>query len=87
MGDYLQQALMLLGVGMVTVFIILWIVVLVGNGIILFVNRFIPLKEVAPLKSTGLSHGMEATRLAAITAAVQIATQGQGRIISIEKKQ
>lgn len=86
MGDYLQQALMLLGVGMVTVFIILWIVVLVGNGIILFVNRFIPLEE-APLKRTGLSHRMEATRLAAITAAVQIATQGQGRIISIEKKQ
>jgi oxaloacetate decarboxylase gamma subunit len=87
MGDYLQQALMLLGVGMVTVFIILWIVVLVGNGIILFVNRFIPLKEEASMKRTGLSHQMEATRLAAITAAVQIATQGQGRIISIEKKQ
>lgn len=78
---------MLLGVGMVTVSLILWIVVLVGNGIILFVNRFIPLKEEPSARPVHSNQDTNPSKLAAITAAVQIATQGQGRIISIEKKQ
>ncbi len=83
MNEYIQEAWTLLGVGMVTVFIILMVVVLIGNTIIRVVNRYFPESDngkVAAERSFGNS------RVAAITAAVNMVTQGKGRITKIEKK-
>ncbi len=87
MGEYFQEALMLLGVGMVTVTLILWMVVLVGNGIILFVNHFFPTLEDATRKSVSSMTAPDLSKVAAISAAVKLVTQGKGQIIKIEKKQ
>jgi oxaloacetate decarboxylase gamma subunit len=83
MSEYIQEAWTLLGVGMLTVFIILMVVVLIGNVIIWVVNRFFPESDIgktAAVRSFGNS------RLAAIAAAVNFVTQGKGRITKIEKK-
>ncbi len=85
MSENFQEAFTLLGVGMVTVFIILLVVVLLGNGIILFVNRFYP--EIA--KSSGVDGGvsgsLSVSKTAAIVAAVKVVTKGKGRVVKIEK--
>ncbi|GAO31890.1 OadG family protein [Geofilum rubicundum] len=83
MNEYMQEAWTLLGVGMVTVFIILLVVVLIGNAIIAFVNRYFPESEIekaATVRSFGNS------RMAAITAAVNMVTRGKGRITKVERK-
>lgn len=83
MGEYIQEAWTLMGVGMVTVFIILMVVVLIGNFLIWAVNRFFPESDngkVTVVPSFGNS------RIAAIAAAVNIVTQGKGRITKIDKK-
>lgn len=86
MSENYQEALMLLGVGMVTVAIILGVVVLVGNGIILFVNRFLPIAEGNGngfISRPGLT---DSSKIAAISTAVKLVTQGKGQIVKIEKK-
>ena len=78
------EALELLVVGMITVFIILGLVVLTGQFIIRLVNRFTPEK---PLVS-GVTHLGDANigkHIAAIVTTVDIVTQGKGRIKNIEK--
>ncbi|MDR2815455.1 MAG: OadG family protein [Proteiniphilum sp.] len=87
--DNLNTALGLLVVGMVTVFIILCLVVVIGNLVIRLTNRFIPETVPAGGKSgDGGSAGKKAhpQKLAAIIAAVDVATQGKGSVESIEKK-
>lgn len=86
MGEYFQEALMLLGVGMVTVTLILWMVVLVGSGIILFVNRFFPAGEDMAKKILPSIASTDLPKVAIITAAVKWVTQGKGQIVKIEKK-
>ena len=83
MSEYIQEAWTLLGVGMVTVFIILVVVVLIGNAIIWVVNRYFP--ESGNGKATAV-RSFGNSRMAAIAAAVHIVTQGKGRITNIEKK-
>lgn len=85
MNEYYQEALMLLGVGMVTVSLILWVVVLVGNGIILFVNRYMPVLEENG-KLSKVAGSPQLSKIAAISAAVKLVTQGKGQIVKIEKK-
>jgi len=71
----MNQALTLLAIGMITVFVILTLVVLVGNLLIKVVNRLTPedRAEISPRK------------LAAITAAVEVVTEGKGKVSRIEK--
>lgn len=78
--------MLLLAVGMTTVFVALIFVVLSGNAIILFVNKFVPeeVKVVAKPKASS-SAGFSASKMAAIVAAVDIATNGKGKVASIEK--
>lgn len=77
---------MLMAVGMITVFTILALVVGGGKLMILLINRYAPLVEVAvvPIENTGQS--IESEKLAAITAAVESITGGQGRITEIKKE-
>jgi oxaloacetate decarboxylase (Na+ extruding) subunit gamma len=79
----MQEAWTLLGVGMVTVFVILIVVVNIGNALIAFVNRFFPESDKDKVTTEKLFGN---TRVAAITAAVNMLTQGRGRITKIEKR-
>ena len=83
MSEYIQEAWTLLGVGMLTVFVILLVVVLIGNAIIRFINRFFP---VADNGKAGALQSFGNARVAAISAAVTIVTQGKGHITKIQKK-
>ena len=87
MPTNLQTALLLLVVGMITVFIILSLVVLTGRILIWVVNKyFSPEEKIAyeytvPFVEDDLIYKK---KLVAITAAVEIATGGQGKITKIE---
>jgi oxaloacetate decarboxylase gamma subunit len=80
--ENLNTALGLLVVGMVTVFIVLWLVVLIGNLVIRVTNRVVPFED----KPDGGSRGRSDTKkMAAIVAAVDAATGGRGSVDSIQK--
>jgi len=85
MSEEFEIALELMGVGMFTVFIILLFVVLLGNMIIAFVNRFFP--EVIDLSKNKISGSdIGAKKTAVIVAAVKAVTQGVGQVMKIERK-
>lgn len=87
MSEQLSLALSLLLVGMLTVFIVLFLVVFIGNAIIAFVNRYMPesvQKEKAVSKSAAVE-SVDPNKMAVIANAVQILTQGKGRVASVEK--
>ena len=86
MEAHFDQAWVLLGVGMLTVFAVLLFVVLIGNGIILFVNRFIPNSGVQEGRGTSTG-GINASKVAAIVAAVKHVTDGRGSVVEIRKKE
>ena len=85
MGD-IGFALQLMGIGMVTVFLILSLVVLIGNLIIRFVNKYLP-EEISKKVQQVTNHAGEFNRkkVAAIVSAVKIVTEGKGRVTKIEK--
>lgn len=88
MSAELQTALLLLVVGMITVFIILSLVVLTGRILIWVVNNyFSPEDKIAyeykvPFLADDVIYKK---KLAAITAAVEITTRGKGKITKIER--
>ena len=88
MSAELQTALLLLVVGMITVFVILSLVVLTGRTLIWVVNKyFSPEEKIAyeytvPFVEDDVIYKK---KLAAIAAAVEIATGGKGKIVKIEK--
>lgn len=84
MTDDLSMAMSLLGVGMITVFIVLAFVVIVGNLLIKFVNRFVP-AEVKPGQRHGGAQGISQAKVAAINSAIDQLTEGKGEVIKIEK--
>ncbi len=77
--DQLSTAFTLLGVGMITVFVVLSLVVLTGNLLIRMVNAL-------NADSPGPTSDDDKGAIAAITAAVEIVTHGTGRITKIERK-
>lgn len=79
-------ALQLLGIGMLTVFTILFLVVFLGNLIIRFVNRYIPVTETVSKIASSNSSSIDSKKIAAIVSAVQIVTSGKGKVVNIEKK-
>lgn len=86
MNSNFDIALQLLGIGMLTVFIILFMVVLLGNLIIRFVNRFVP-ETAQHLSGSESSSGLvDAKKMAAIVAAVKIVTNGKGNVLKVEKQ-
>lgn len=84
MGN-IDEALSLLLIGMITVFIILGLVVVIGNLVIRLTNRFIPIATQSdePEVSGGKVHPK---KLAAIAAVVDIVTNGRGAVAHIDKK-
>ncbi|MEM7575296.1 MAG: OadG family protein [Bacteroidota bacterium] len=77
----LDQALVLLLSGMLTVFLVLGLVVILGRTLIYLLNR---LDNNPPRTKASPSPRVAEETVAVITAAVEVATAGQGTIIAIE---
>jgi len=85
MESTIPNALQLLAVGMITVFIILALVVLSGNILIKIVNKYAPEPTKKFTRSTRAATGTAPEVVAAITAVVETVTGGYGKIESIKK--
>lgn len=81
MENDLSQALTLLAIGMITVFVVLSLVVMIGNLLIRLVNRITPQSEQMADGST-ISHAT----IAAITTAVEVVSGGKAQITKIERE-
>lgn len=79
MTDTIESALSLLLIGMITVFLVLLLVVVIGNLLIRITNQF----SVAAGET--ITEEIDKKKIAAITAAVEIVTEGKVRIDKIEK--
>lgn len=86
MNEDLNTALLLMGVGMITVFLVLTCVVILGNVLTRFVNKFVPITESVPVKPSSSNNTISAAKVAAITAAVEVFTKGKGQITSIKQQ-
>ncbi|HKM45917.1 MAG TPA: hypothetical protein VJY12_10730 [Dysgonamonadaceae bacterium] len=80
--ENINEALGLLAVGMIMVFIILFLVTIIGNVVIHLTNRYIPVVE----KPNDGTKSTNSKKLAVIAAVVDLVTQGEGRVDSIQKK-
>ena len=79
------ESLFLMIVGMVTVFTVLCLVVLLGNIIIRFVNRFLPEEAVAAKPSASAAHAIDPKVYSAICSAVSTVTGGKGSVVDVKK--
>ena len=75
--------LMLMVVGMATVFVILLIVIYLSKYLITVVNKVAP--EEAPKKAPAVAPTADTGAMDAIKAAGEILTAGKGQVIKIEK--
>ena len=83
--ENLNIALLLMIVGMATVFAILLIVIYLGKGLIALVNKYAP-EEVSSAKPAASGPAaIPANVMAAISAAVTVVTQGKGKVAKVEK--
>lgn len=76
--------LMLMVVGMCTVFVILLIIIWLSTLLIKLVNRVAP-EEAPKKKVAAVAPSSNAAAMDAIKAAVDILTAGKGQVIKIEK--
>ena len=83
--EYLSEALGLLVIGMIMVIIVLWLVVGLGNLLIHLTNRFIP-DEIKQIDTNRSEKQIHSKQMAAIIAAVEIITNGQGKVDSIQMR-
>ncbi|MDF1696888.1 MAG: OadG family protein [Saprospiraceae bacterium] len=82
MESTVSNAFLLLGIGMITVFAVLSIVVISGHVLITLVNKYAP----DPVKESKLIKPLVSTKeIAVITAVVDHITKGKGKIDSIKK--
>jgi Na+-transporting methylmalonyl-CoA/oxaloacetate decarboxylase gamma subunit len=85
MTESFDQAWVLLGVGMVTVFTVLLLVVLVGNTLIFLVNRFTPDGNSSKTGGDDSKGDISSSKMAAIVAGVKNVTEGRGSVVEIRK--
>ncbi|MFK7771473.1 MAG: OadG family protein [Saprospiraceae bacterium] len=92
MNENLQEAFIILAVGMITVFAILSLVVFTGQILIRITNQYAPpqtVKSNIPIHPTpqvsNNSSSINKKKLAAIIGTVDHLTYGKGRIEKIEK--
>ena len=99
--ENIETGLLLMIVGMTTVFAILMIVIYLGKGLIVLVNKYAPeeiivKKQTTPQRQTAApAGGQTATSTpaagitnqttAAIVSAVSVMTGGKGKVVKIEK--
>ena len=82
--ENLDIALMLMVVGMTSVFVILLIVINLSRGLIWVVNKVAPEDE-PKKKAASAVPTPDAAPLDAIKAAVDILTAGKGQVVKVEK--
>jgi oxaloacetate decarboxylase gamma subunit len=83
--ENLEIALLLMLVGMTTVFAILLIVIYLGKLLIYLVNKYAP-EEVVSVKKAAGPAPIPAHILAVVTAAVNVVTANKGKIVKVEKQ-
>ena len=86
--ENLGLGVLLMVVGMITVFVILWIIIGFGNLLIRLVNKYAPeekLKVAMRPAVAGAGNTISDPIVAAIVSAVSITTQGKGKVTSIKK--
>jgi oxaloacetate decarboxylase gamma subunit len=83
MDQVLSNAFSILIVGMVTVFLMLWVVVLIGNLLIWGTNKFAT--EELPVQKKENPNLSSKGSIAALVAAVEVITKGKGRVSNITK--
>lgn len=83
--EKLETALLLMVVGMATVFAILLIVIYLGKLLISLVNKYAPEEQLPAKQGTQSPVPIPGNIVAAITAAVNVVTQGKGKVAKIEK--
>lgn len=89
--ENIEIGLLLMVVGMATVFVILLIVIYLGKALIWAVNKYAPEEEgtkkvakvVAAVKAP--TNALSSQETAVIVSAVSMATQGLGKVVKIEK--
>ena len=89
--ENIETGLLLMVVGMATVFVILLIVIYLGKALIWAVNKYAPEEEgtkkvakvAAAVKAPTIALSSQET--AVIVSAVSMATQGLGKVVKIEK--
>ncbi len=84
MDPILGEALNLMVIGLITVFLMLFFVILIGNILVRITNKFRDTPKSA--KISRLRKNIEAKKLASIAAAVDVITGGEGAITDIRKK-
>lgn len=82
MEENIQMGMNMLLIGMTTVFFILFFVVAGGSILIRLTNKFYPVEQ-APANQIDSSG--DTRKIAAIVAAVDIATAGKGKVTRIKK--
>lgn len=97
--ENIETGLLLMAVGMTTVFIILLFVIYLGKGLIVLVNKYAPeeiaaKKQIAttaccctvvPTQASAAFGGVSNQETAAIVSAISALTYGQGKVSKIEK--
>ena len=83
--ENLNIALLLMIVGMATVFAILLIVIYLGKGLIALVNKYAPEEAALAKQAANASAAVPGNIMAAISAAVTVVTQGKGKVAKVEK--
>ncbi len=93
--ENIETGLLLMVVGMTTVFAILLIVINLGKGLIVLVNKYAPeetvAKKQAPVarapqaQAIGVIGGLATQETPANVSAISTVTYGQGKVIKIEK--
>jgi oxaloacetate decarboxylase gamma subunit len=85
--ENLEIGLMLMVIGMATVFAILLIVIYLGKGLIILVNKYAPeeVKKVQQTAQRTAPNALPNDVLAAIVAAVSVVSHGKGKVVKVEK--
>ena len=85
MESNISNALVLLAIGMITVFLILTLVVISGNILIKLVNKYTPEPTKKFLRKDRSATVTAPETLAVIATAVKTVTAGHGKVESIQK--
>jgi oxaloacetate decarboxylase gamma subunit len=83
MATSISSALTLMVIGMITVFLVLLLVYFTGNILIRVINQWLP-EPTSIVKSSG-TEGIDTKKIAAISAAIELFSEGKARITKIEK--
>lgn len=85
MSESFSEAVKLMLTGMSTVFVILILVVILGNLIVMVTNRLYVESPVTPSLNQEEHGELSPQQLAAIVATVEALTGGKGKVASVEK--